>query len=139
MTAVVDSTAGPGAINRVTGNGRQWQAGRRPGGGRRCPDTGPGCRLDDADFRRRVSEVRGQLFAVAMGKLAAVAGKAADTLENLLDDADRDATRLGAAKAILEIGQRLRESVELEQRIAALERGAVEQPATTWEGSRDEP
>jgi hypothetical protein len=31
--------------------------------------------------------------------------------------------RLGAARAILELGTKLRESVELEQRIAALEAG----------------
>jgi len=94
-------------------------------------------RLDDPAFRRRVSEARGELYSAAMGRLAAVATKAADTLEKLLTST-RDAVALGAARSILELGQRLRESVELEQRIAALERGAVEQTATPWEGTHGE-
>jgi len=95
-------------------------------------------RLDDPAFRRRVSEARGELYSAAMGRLAAAATKATDTLERLLEST-RDAVALGAARSVLELGQRLRESVELEQRIAALERGAVEQPATTWERTSDEP
>jgi len=77
-------------------------------------------RLDDAAFRRRVSEARGELFSAAMGRLAAVATKATDTLERLMTS-PKDAVALGAARSVLELGQRLRESVELEQRITALE------------------
>jgi hypothetical protein len=51
--------------------------------------------------------------------------EAADTLRALLRAKSRS-VRLGAARAILELGTRLRESVELEQRIAALEAGGSE-------------
>jgi hypothetical protein len=46
--------------------------------------------------------------------------RAAGTLAKLLD-AEKESVRLGAARALLELGVKLRESVELEQRLAALE------------------
>ena len=95
-------------------------------------------RLVDPAFRGRISKARGELFSAAMGRLAASATKATDTLERLMTST-KDAVALGAARSVLELGQRLRESVELEQRIAALECAAVEQPATTWEGTANEP
>lgn len=42
-------------------------------------------RLLDVDFRRRVSEARGRLFDAALGRLANIATKAADTLERLME------------------------------------------------------
>jgi hypothetical protein len=45
---------------------------------------------------------------------------AAKTLRKLLK-ADADTVKLGAARSILELGNKLREAVELEQRLAALE------------------
>jgi hypothetical protein len=77
-------------------------------------------RLADADFRQAVSEARGRLFDVALGKLASIATKAAGTLERLMDS-DKPSVALGAAKAALELGPRLRELTELEDRIARLE------------------
>jgi hypothetical protein len=41
---------------------------------------------------------------------------AADTLRGLLDAANSGTVRLGAARALLELGPKLRESVELEER-----------------------
>ena len=52
--------------------------------------------------------------------LAAGSTEAAVTLRNLLN-AEADNIKLGAARSILEIGNRLREWAELEERIAALE------------------
>jgi HEAT repeat protein len=46
--------------------------------------------------------------------------EAADQLRQLLA-AESESVRLGAARALLELGVRLRESVDLEARIAALE------------------
>jgi hypothetical protein len=83
----------------------------------------------------RLSSTRGRRLpaasSAAMGRLAAAATKATDTLERLMTST-KDTVALGAARSVLELGQRLRESVELEQRIAALERRDMEQPATTW-------
>ena len=81
-------------------------------------------RLADADFCRRVTELRAAMVQRALGRLADASVEAVDTLRRLLT-AGTDSTRLGAAKAILELGTRLRESVELEQRLAAIEQQAT--------------
>jgi hypothetical protein len=77
-------------------------------------------RLRDTEFRRRVAESRAEFASRALGNLAAAATAAVRTLRQLLK-ADSEAVRLSAARSILELGAKLRESVELEQRIAALE------------------
>jgi hypothetical protein len=78
-------------------------------------------RLDDPAFRSRIAEVRSALFAETVGRLAALAGKAADALGELLTS-DRDLVKLQAAKGVLELGPKLREAGELAERLDALER-----------------
>jgi hypothetical protein len=56
----------------------------------------------------------------AVGKLANASTRAVRTLTNLLT-AESESVRLGAARSILELGAKLRESAELEQRISELE------------------
>ena len=82
-------------------------------------------RLADVAFRRRVSEARAGLVERAAGKLADAATEAVDTLRALLKA--RDTVRLGSARSILELGTKLREAVELEQRLQALEERLLEQ------------
>ena len=77
-------------------------------------------RLESAEFRRRIDHVRAEIVGQAMGALTEAMTEAAGTLRRLLQ-AEREPVRLGAARSILEFGQRLRESVELEARIAAME------------------
>ena len=77
-------------------------------------------RLNDAEFRRAVSETRIRAFDAAVGKLSSLAAKAVSTLERLMEHGER-AVALRAAKTILELGPRLLAFTELEQRIAALE------------------
>ncbi len=77
-------------------------------------------RLDDPEFRRRVSAVRGELMERACGRLSDAATKAVDVLRELLDS-DADTTRLAAARTILQQTVALRTAAELEQRIARLE------------------
>ena len=79
-------------------------------------------RQADADFRRRVAELRGEMVSRAVGRLADGSTEAVAALRKLLDAGTPPAVRLGAARAILELGTKLRESVELEQRLADLER-----------------
>jgi hypothetical protein len=57
----------------------------------------------------------------ALGRLIADMASAAETLGFLSRKAKSETVRLGAARALLELGNKLRESNELEQRIAALE------------------
>jgi hypothetical protein len=77
-------------------------------------------RLADADFRRAVSQARGRMFDAARGRLAGLASKAVETLERLMES-DQPSVALGAAKAVSELGPRLRESTEFEERINRLE------------------
>ena len=77
-------------------------------------------RMRDPTFKRQVAELRAGLIERAAGQLSEAATDAVTTLRALLS-ASAETVRLGAARAILELGTKLRESVELEQRIAALE------------------
>src|SRR5262245_41281334 len=72
-------------------------------------------------FARRVGELRAEMTARALGRLADGMTDAADTLGFLCRKGRSEQVRLGAARALLELGVRLREAVELEQRVAALE------------------
>ena len=56
----------------------------------------------------------------AVGQLADAGAEAARTLRALLG-AESESVRLGACRAILELGMKLRESEELERRVAELE------------------
>jgi hypothetical protein len=66
-----------------------------------------------------------RLFAEAVGRLASLAGKAVDTLGDLLASAS-DMVKLHAAKSVLELGPKLREAGEIAERLDALERQAAE-------------
>lgn len=81
-------------------------------------------RLRDDGFRRQVDDARADLVTNAAAQLAATATKAVQTLAALLDG-QSGAIRLGAAKAVIELGVRLRESVELEQRVTELEQATA--------------
>jgi hypothetical protein len=78
-------------------------------------------RLDDPAFRARVQEARGELTRRSAGLLTAAAGESVRTLLSLQKESAPPAVRLGAARAVLELGLKVRELVDLEARIAALE------------------
>jgi hypothetical protein len=75
----------------------------------------------EPEFTARVKELRAEMFAQAVAKLAAVNGKAADTLAGLLDNADAKVA-LAAAKAVLELGRSLRQTEDLADEVARLRR-----------------
>ena len=77
-------------------------------------------RWADPDFRQRVAALRSEMIGRAMGSMADAMSDAAAGLRGLLA-AESESVRLGACRAILELGVRLREAVELETRIVALE------------------
>jgi hypothetical protein len=78
-------------------------------------------RLADPAFQRRLAGARDELVTEALGELVASAGAAVARLRALLDARD-DRIKLGAAKALLEQLLRIRETVTLAERVAALER-----------------
>jgi hypothetical protein len=77
-------------------------------------------RLREPAFRQRVAELRDEMVARAVARLSATSTLAADTLRELLG-ARAETVRLGAARAILELGTKLRETEDLAARVAALE------------------
>jgi hypothetical protein len=78
-------------------------------------------RLRDPAFQAQVREARSEMVKRAAGMLTAAAGESVRTLLSLQKDSTPPAVRLGAARAVLELGIKVREMVELEGRIVALE------------------
>ena len=76
--------------------------------------------LDDPRYRSLIAELRNRMLDEAVGSLAEATNEAVGTLRELLDD-DHANVRLRAAMGILDAVVRLREHVELEVRITALE------------------
>jgi hypothetical protein len=83
-------------------------------------------RLADPSFARRLAQARDELISAALGELVECASEAVATLRALLAASD-ERVRLGAAKSTLEQLLRLRETLALSQRLAALERAMQNQ------------
>lgn len=77
-------------------------------------------RLEDPAFRRQVDDARAAILSRAVAKLTASSTEAAETLRRLLYS-NMDFARLAAARAILELGAKLREHEDLDKRVRALE------------------
>ena len=77
-------------------------------------------RLAEPDFRRDMTYARDELLTQTVGRLAEAGTEAVATLRGLLG-AESESVRLGACRAILELGAKLRESEELAERLAVVE------------------
>jgi len=77
-------------------------------------------RLKEVAFRTQVNDARRAMVERAVALLADASAEAVLTLRALLT-AESDTARLGAARSILELGSKLRESVEMEARLSELE------------------
>ena len=76
--------------------------------------------LDDPRYRSLISELRHRMLDEAVGALAEATNAAVSTLRDLLDD-DHGNVRLRAALGIIDAVVRLRDHVEFERRLTALE------------------
>jgi hypothetical protein len=76
-------------------------------------------RLEHEEFRRRLQELRANMVEQTAGALTAAGAESVRTLLELAQPAAPYAVRLAAAKAILEMGGKLREAVDLKERLAA--------------------
>ena len=85
-------------------------------------------RLADADFSQRLKDLRADMVQRTAGALTAAATEAVRTLLELQKPSAPPAVRLGAARSVLEIGMKVREVADLEERLAALEQLAAGQP-----------
>jgi transposase len=79
-------------------------------------------RLADPAFRAKLDAARADMVQRATAMLTAAAMEAVKTLLDLQGGKQPPATRLGAAKSILEIGNKLRTENDLVARLEAAER-----------------
>jgi hypothetical protein len=78
-------------------------------------------RLADPAFRQRLQQLRGDMVSRTAGTLTAAASEAVRTLLELLKSTASAAVRLSAARAVLEMGMKVREAADIEERLSALE------------------
>ena len=78
-------------------------------------------RLADPAFGQRLQKLRDDMVSRTAGTLTAVSSEATRTLVELLKAPVPPSVRLGAARAVLELGMKVRERADLEQRMTALE------------------
>lgn len=109
------------------------EAGRRVGLSRKAVYR----RLQDEEFKAHVRELRAELLDEAGGKLSHATSRAAEVLVLLLEG-ENEFVRLNAARTILESALRMREVLEVEERLAAIEERLQAQevapatPARRW-------
>ena len=78
-------------------------------------------RLEDPEFRRHLQKYRLEMRKRACGMLAAGTMEAAKTLISLLGSGHSSTARLGSARAVLDLGLKLNQAIELEDRMTKIE------------------
>jgi hypothetical protein len=78
-------------------------------------------RVKDPEFQHKLQTLRAEMVQRTSGALTAAGTESVRTLLDLQKPTAPPAVRLGAAKATLELGMKVRETAELEQRLATLE------------------
>jgi len=78
-------------------------------------------RRKDPKFEQQLRRTRAEMVERAAGTLTAATTESIRTLLELQKPSIPPATRLGAARAVIELGTRLRESADLEQRVMDIE------------------
>jgi hypothetical protein len=86
-------------------------------------------RLADPEFQRRLQELGTEMVKRCSSALTAASAEAIKTLLALLGPTTPHAVRLGAARATLEMGIRMREIADMEDRMAALEVQMASEPS----------
>src|SRR5262245_2540293 len=79
---------------------------------------------EDADFQRRVAELRGTRVRRAVGRISAPRDRAVGRVREVVASAD-ERVALGACRAVLELRTRLHEAEELDRQLRALEERAA--------------
>jgi hypothetical protein len=94
-------------------------------------------RKNDPQFLRRLHEARADMVQRTAGMLAGAGMESVKTLLTLQKEPAPFAVRLGAARAVLELGVKLREIVAVEERLRALEEQlASHAGGQPWSGPR---
>ena len=116
MAATGRQNAKAVAALALAGGAKQTEAASRAGIGERTIRRW----LKRLDFKEQVDAAKADMVSRAIAMLADASTEAATTLRGLLQ-ADSESVRLNAAKAIIELGIKLRESEELAGRVKAIE------------------
>lgn len=87
----------------------------------------------DSTFVHRIREIRGEISQRVVASLTDKMLTAVATLDELCRDSRNDSTRLAAAKMLLEVGMKMQQNVEFEQRIT------VHQVSQQQDNTRQEP
>ena len=83
-------------------------------------------RLAEPAFQQRLQQLRGDMVSRTAGTLTAAAAEAVRALLELLKSSSSPSVRLQAARAILELGLKVRDASDLEERLAALEKAMAQ-------------
>ncbi len=78
-------------------------------------------RLKDPAFQRRLQQLRADMVQRTAGVMIAAATEAVKTLLSLMKPEIPPAVRLGASRAVIELGLKVKEVSDLEARLVALE------------------
>jgi hypothetical protein len=85
--------------------------------------------LQDEGFQQVYRQARGQLLESTLTALQSASGLAVETLRAVMEDQTaQPSARVSAAKAVLELGLKGREILEVEERLRALEERLTAQP-----------
>lgn len=79
-------------------------------------------RVDDPAFRERLKNYGAELIKNTTGHLATITSESVDTLHKLLGGRMPASVRLGAARTIIELSLRLRETVELGEKLEEIQK-----------------
>jgi hypothetical protein len=92
-------------------------------------------RLADPEFCAHIQALRAEMVRRTAATLTAAGSESVKTLLALQQPSVPAAVRLGAARAVLEIGVKLREAADTDQRLTALERRQAESQAAEYGGA----
>lgn len=82
-------------------------------------------RLEDPAFRQQLHEFRASMVERSSAMMTAASMEAVKTLLGLMERSIPHAIRLGAARAVIELGVKMRDLHEVEQRLGALEKSTM--------------
>jgi hypothetical protein len=77
-------------------------------------------KLENPEFRRLVAEYRDRLIATSLGRIADNLTRGAEVLAQMLDS-PKEAMRIRAARTLISLGMKLRDSVDLTMRMREVE------------------
>lgn len=92
-------------------------------------------KLEDREFKLKLKEFRSELVKRTAALLSAASLEAVKTLLALMESNTAPSTRLGAARSVLELGLRMRDVVDIEERVAIMEK-VIYEPTAREPGER---